>query len=298
MAIITSSYLSKSINGIVINKNYPCNVDNYSNNNSRDVKYVVIHYTGNQKDSALNNCKYFQSPNRSASAHFFCDEDNIYQSVELRDSAWHCGCSKGYKTSCRNTNSFGIEMCTSGNYTVAEKTQLNAAYLCAELCKMIGITPTTVDTYVLRHYDVVLTNKSCPAQFVKDTSQWTRFKEWVKNILTYGTHTVPEPTKTTTYTKKKFIKQVQKAIGAEVDGIVGNETLSKLIVVSKTKNSTHAVVKPLQKFLKKKGFYSGKITGVFDENTRKAVKSYKIKKKLLANGKVTKKTWKKLFGIL
>lgn len=206
MATITTGFLSEVINGLTINKSYPCNSGNYTNSSSRDVKYVGIHYTGNQKDSALSNCKYFQTNSRGASAHFFCDDNSIYQSVELRDKAWHCGCSTGYKNACRNNNSFGIEMCTSGNYLVSEKTQINAAYLCAHLCKMIGITSSTVDTYVVRHYDIVKTDKLCPKQYVQNPSEWTRFKTWVKNILNTGNHNgvaLTEKTKVT-YTSHRI----------------------------------------------------------------------------------------------
>ena len=180
MATITNGFLTYAINGIKINSLFPSNSGNYTNQTSRDVNYVVMHYTGNEKDCALNNAKYFHNGKRSASAHFFVDETSIYQSVELRDQAWHCGTSLGYKTACRNSNSFGIEMCTSGNYTVSEKTKINAAYLCAELCKMVGITASKVDTYVLRHYDI--THKQCPAQMVAE-SEWSLFKSKVKDIL-------------------------------------------------------------------------------------------------------------------
>lgn len=104
----------------------------------------------------------------------------------MKDIAWHCGCTSGYKIACRNETSIGIEMCTSGNYLVSDTTQINAAHLCAYICKLIGIKSNLVDTYVVRHYDVVKTNKKCPAQFVSDESQWTRFKTWVKNILDTG----------------------------------------------------------------------------------------------------------------
>jgi hypothetical protein len=133
--------------------------------------------------------KYFQSANRKASAHFFVDDTTIGQSVELRDSAWAIGCSQGYKTSARNTNTINIEMCcTAGNYKVSEKTQINTAYLCAHICKMLGITANLVDTYVLRHYDCVKSNKQCPKQYVSNPAEWTQFKTWVKNILNTGSH--------------------------------------------------------------------------------------------------------------
>lgn len=73
-------------------------------------------------------------------------------------------------------------MCCSGNYTVSEQTINNTAYLCAELCKYIGITADTVDIFVLRHYDVW--DKQCPAQWANENnSGWIAFKEKVKAIL-------------------------------------------------------------------------------------------------------------------
>ena len=65
---------------------------------------------------------------------------------------------------------------------MSEKTINNTAYLCAELCKYIGITADTVDIFVLRHYDVW--DKQCPAQWATENSAgWTTFKEKVKAIL-------------------------------------------------------------------------------------------------------------------
>ena len=82
-------------------------------------------------------------------------------------SAWAVGGTKVYKhTECRNINSISIEMCCSGNSIVSEQTINNTAYLCAELCKYIGITADTVDTFVLRHYDVW--DKQCPAQWATE----------------------------------------------------------------------------------------------------------------------------------
>lgn len=168
---------------IPINTSIRASSSNYTNSASRDVKYIVIHYTGNTKDTALNNAKYFQNGSRSASAHFFVDDNNIYQSVELRDQAWHSGSSTGYKTACRNSNSIGIEMCTSGNYMVSTITQSNTIYLAVYLCKKLGITAQMVDTYVLRHYDVVKSNKKCPKQFVDNPAEWENFKNILKVLL-------------------------------------------------------------------------------------------------------------------
>lgn len=169
-------------NGIKVNT-LLSNSSNYYTYSSRNVKYIVMHYTGNSKDTALANAKYFNSGSRSASAHYFVDENSCYQSVALNNAAWAVGGTSNYKhPDCRNLNSISIEMCCSGNYIVSDKTIKNAAFLCAELCKLIGITADMVDTYVLRHYDVW--SKSCPAQWAYENSAgWIDFKAQVKSIL-------------------------------------------------------------------------------------------------------------------
>lgn len=147
---------------------------------SREAEYIVMHYTGNSKDTAAANAKYFADNDLEASAHYFVDDGTIYQSVAAKDRAWHCGASRYYHAECRNQNSIGIEMCcTAGNYTISDATKHNAAMLCAELCRYLGIED--VDRYVLRHYDV--THKSCPRQMVTDGAQWTAFKAEVRNLL-------------------------------------------------------------------------------------------------------------------
>ena len=55
---ITAGFISDTINGIGINSSIKCNNDNLNNNTSRSVAYVVMHYTGNSKDTAkASTCK-------------------------------------------------------------------------------------------------------------------------------------------------------------------------------------------------------------------------------------------------
>ena len=84
-----------------------------------DIKYIVVHFTGNKGDTALNNCKYFQGPNRHASAHCFIDgSEVVYKSVSLKRVAWAVGgcytlkngAGSKYKVA-TNANSLSIEMC-------------------------------------------------------------------------------------------------------------------------------------------------------------------------------------------
>ena len=183
MRTINDGFPIKQFNGIDIDTSIQSSSANYYTYSSRLVKFIVIHYTGNKKDTAKANATYFHNGLRGASAHLFTDDDSCYQSVALNNAAWAVGGTKVYKhAECRNINSISIEMCCSGNSIVSEKTINNTAHLCAELCKYIGITADTVDTFVLRHYDVW--DKQCPAQWATENSAgWTTFKEKVKAIL-------------------------------------------------------------------------------------------------------------------
>jgi len=151
---------------------------NYKQSRNTDIKYIVIHYTGNKGDTALNNVKYFANNTVKASAHFFVDENSIYTSVPVNDTAWHCGGglqgSKGHAWygKCTNSNSIGVEMCLldkSGN--VRNGTIAKAVEVTKYLMNMYNIPAENV----IRHWDV--TGKSCPAPMTGDNNAyWEDFK--------------------------------------------------------------------------------------------------------------------------
>ena len=105
--------------------------------------------------------------------------------------------------------------------------------------------------------------------------------------------------KSTKYSHMQFVKDVQKAIGAKVDGIAGNETLSKTVTVSKTKNNKHAVVKPIQKYLNSIGYNCGVVDGIAGTKFDGGVKAFQKANGCIADGEITAKnrTWKKLLEI-
>ena len=47
--------------------------------NAQAIKYIVIHYTGNDGDTAMNNAKYYASTVVKSSAHYFVDNKEIVQ---------------------------------------------------------------------------------------------------------------------------------------------------------------------------------------------------------------------------
>lgn len=145
------------------------------------IKYIVIHYVG-ATGGAEANCKWYAGGDRGASAHYFVDFDgSIWQSVEDKNIAWHCGAKSYVHPECRNANSIGIEMCVrnSGNkaadshdWYFEDETVKAAIELTKELMKKYQISPD----HVIRHYDV--TGKICPNPYVYNTGKhtWDQFK--------------------------------------------------------------------------------------------------------------------------
>ena len=149
---------------------------NFTKGRKQKIQFLVIHYTANNGDLAKSNCNYFKSPNRNASAHYFVDEKEVWQSVEDNDMAWHCGTSgKYYHSKCRNDNAIGIELCSEkdskGNYYFTNETINNAVGLVKMLMEKYNIPIENV----VRHYDV--THKNCPVPFVNNNTAWDNFKD-------------------------------------------------------------------------------------------------------------------------
>lgn len=149
-----------------------CHAGNYAAGRSGPVEYIVIHYTSNQGDTAKNNADYFAREKVGASAHYFCDENEIWQSVKDTDTAWHCGAKTYRHPDCRNANSIGVEICMNdkkGN--VRQGSIETAAELVRYLMQRYGVP---VDR-VIRHYDVA--GKYCPGPMVDDPALWAAFKQ-------------------------------------------------------------------------------------------------------------------------
>lgn len=97
-----------------------------------------------------------------------------------------------------------------------------------------------------------------------------------------------------------FVTEVQKAIGATVDGVAGAQTLSKTPTVSRYQNRTHPVVQVLQKRLYALGFTQvGKADGIAGAKFETAVKAYQKSIGATPDGELTagKTTWRHILGV-
>lgn len=142
-----------------------------------DIAYIVVHYTGNKGDTAKNNADYFAREiiKPSASAHFFVDENAVWQSVPDNHAAWHVGASKYYHPQCRNANSLGVEICMLDKNGQVRQGSIDRA---AELVRELMLKYSIPDDHVIRHYDV--THKDCPAPMVTNPARWQAFKDAIQ----------------------------------------------------------------------------------------------------------------------
>lgn len=150
------------------------------------IRYLVFHYTGNDGDRASNNAFYYRDNIVQASAHYFVDDDHIYQSVEDTGIAWAVGGKKwsdcartgggSLFLTANNYNTLSIELCDTrrdGQLMATEATLERAVELGRALMEKYGIPVE----WVIRHFDV--SGKHCPAYFM-DSERWAAFKERLK----------------------------------------------------------------------------------------------------------------------
>jgi N-acetylmuramoyl-L-alanine amidase len=208
-----------------------------------------------------------------------------------------------------NDKSTGVEVLI---YSDKSKAKDEAERICKKIAAL-GFKNRGVkindDLYVLRNTNAAaLLIEVC---FVDDADDVELYLDNVDKIaksiaealtnttIAFSTTSTTKTTTTSTYTNTDFIKDVQRAIGAKVDGKAGAETLSKTVTVSATKNRTHRVVRPLQKRLNILGYSCGAEDGIAGAKFKKAVVKYQKAKSCVADGEITSKgkTWKKLLGM-
>ena len=144
-----------------------------------EIKFIVIHYTGNYSvgADAEAHYKYLQRATRYGSAHYYVDDRQIIQTIGDSRVAWAVGDNQGkgrYLNGCTNNNSISIEMCVNADAD-QKKTYKNVLELTKNLMAKFKVPVERV----CRHYDV--SRKDCPHNFrANNWAMWWQFKEDIK----------------------------------------------------------------------------------------------------------------------
>ena len=289
----------------ILTKN-PC----YKANKKITVKGLMLHSVGCPQPNASVFIKKWNSITYvRACVHGFIDANtgDVYQTLPWNHRGWHGGGSS-------NNTHIGVEMCESAyikyksgtTITILDKskaiadtkrTYASAVELFAKLCKEYNLNPMTdIVSHSEGYRKGIASNHGDPEHLWKQLGlgySMDTFRYAVKNKMGASVTPVKEDAQTT------FIKGVQSACGAKVDGIAGTETLSKTITVSAKTNKKHAVVKHIQTYLNVLGYNCGVVDGVAGSKFTTAVKNFQKDHSCTVDGVITagQKTWKKLLGI-
>ena len=167
---------------------------------TKQIRYIVIHYTANDGDSDEGNANYFASPHDpKTSAHYFVDDDSITRSVPddriayavggklLADHA-RTGGGKLYGKA-TNVNTLNIEMCDSKKDGVIKAQEATIART-IELVRWLMDKYHTDINHVIRHFDV--NGKHCPA-YLMDAGDWAAFKARILGYKIGGKYRTTKP---------------------------------------------------------------------------------------------------------
>ncbi|MDK2600654.1 LysM peptidoglycan-binding domain-containing protein [Bacillus stercoris] len=174
----------------------------------KGVKGIVMHWTATPGAPATNEQRYFNGTaiaNKTyASAHYFVDRKEARLIIPENEMAYHAHdgnrCNVSFLKPNANQTSIGVEMCVESNGKIHPDTFANAASLVASLVKKYKLSTSKI----VRHYDV--TGKNCPAPWVSDSSQLSKFRK-TDAINNPPKKSTPSNSKTSssssTYTVKK-----------------------------------------------------------------------------------------------
>jgi N-acetylmuramoyl-L-alanine amidase len=141
------------------------NTPNYSkkSRNSKEIKLIVIHYTGMQ--SRIASIKRLSSLKHKVSCHYLIDRNGeIFKMVEENKVAWHAGKSKWKNFINLNKNSIGIELVNKGHEFGYEKfTNLQIKKL-IKLCLVLKKKYKIKNSNIVGHSDIAPFRKTDPGE--------------------------------------------------------------------------------------------------------------------------------------
>ena len=156
---------------------------NYSKKNrpKREIKFVIIHYTGMQ--SEIESIKKLKDPKHQVSCHYLINrKGEIIRMVNDLKIAWHAGKSKWKTFTNLNNNSIGIELVNKGHrfgYQSFSKKQISSLIA---LCKNLKKKYLIKKENFLGHSDIAPLRKIDPGEkFPWKKLSNNNLGKWYKN---------------------------------------------------------------------------------------------------------------------
>ena len=203
---------------------------NYSQNFSkksrslRDIKFVIIHYTGMQ--SEIESINRLKDPKKKVSCHYLINrKGKIIRMVNDKKIAWHAGKSKWKKFVDLNKSSLGIELVNKGHrlgYQNFTKPQIKSVII---LCKLLKKKYSIREENFLGHSDIAPLRKVDPGEkFPWEKLSKYKIGRWYKESKFKFKIDQKE-------TKKIFFKNLEK-IGYRYFNLKNRKVGDKKIIMS------------------------------------------------------------------
>ena len=138
------------------------NFSKYSRS-AKDIKYVIIHYTGMQSEIA--SIRKLINPSSKVSCHYLINKKGkITQMVKDNKVAWHAGKSKWKNSKNLNSQSLGIELVNKGHKIGYENFSTLQIQSLINLCKKLKKKYKIQKNNFLAHSDIAPLRKIDPGE--------------------------------------------------------------------------------------------------------------------------------------
>ena len=129
----------------------------------KDIKFVIIHYTGMQ--SEIESLKRLLDPQSKVSSHYLINrKGKIIQMVKEKKIAWHAGKSRWKKFKNLNNYSIGIELVNKGHQFGYQKFSRRQISSLIKLCKKLKKKYLIKKENFLGHSDIAPLRKTDPGE--------------------------------------------------------------------------------------------------------------------------------------
>ena len=215
-------------NGLNLIRNYSINFDTPERNN-KDIKFVIIHYTGMKSETAA--IERLCNPKSKVSSHYFIKKNGeILNLIPDNYIAWHAAKSRWKKKNFLNKNSIGIEIQNPGhsfNYPNFSEKQIVAL---KKLLRFLMKKYKVLKKNVLGHSDIAPDRKKDPGEKFpwhrlskEGFCIWHKLKK--KNLEKFRKFSLSN------FDKKIFINNLNK-IGYNCDKGYSNDIKQRLLTIA------------------------------------------------------------------